>query len=155
MLGTRLKLSPNEQEIMELNQRISANLESVRHTVGGLHTNIQCHPRFASHIPVLHPPTAAQVQFIDSVQADLARAHELVCSLSQHTRTHRFFWRNDTLRHFAIHQLHAFMVTEGKNKVNVYKRQLSRLHKSLEFVAHSLKRFAPPHTPNSTLRRGT
>ena len=29
------------------------------------------------------------------------------------------------------------MVTEGKNKVNVYKRQLSRLHKSLEFVAHS------------------
>lgn len=137
MLGTRLKLSPNEQEIMELNQRISANLESVRHSVGGLQPNthdntLRC--SLCSSDTFLFP-TATQVQFIDSVQSDLARAHELVCSRFQHTRAH-------SNTHFAMGQLHAFMVTEGKNKVNVYKRQLSRLHKSLEFVAHAENHFA-------------
>ena len=37
---SRLQLSPNEQEIMDLKQRITANLEEIRHSVGCLFSSL-------------------------------------------------------------------------------------------------------------------
>jgi len=79
-----LHMNPIEKELMEVKQRINANLEEIRRSVG-----------------------FTQLKYIETVQKDLARGHEL---------------------------LHALIVTECKNKVDVYKRQLERLDKALEGI---------------------
>jgi len=77
-----LQLNPVEQELMGLKRKIMKNFEEIRHSVGSV-----------------------QLEYIETVQNDLARAQEL---------------------------LHSVIVSECKNKVNVYKRQLNRLGQSLQ-----------------------
>jgi len=92
--SSRLQLSPIEQELMDLKQRITVLFEEIRHSVGSV-----------------------QLNYIEIVQKDLARAHEV---------------------------LHALIVTECKNKVTVYKRQLSRLDKALLEVLSGMDAIEPP-----------
>jgi len=94
--SSRLQLTPNEQEMMDLKQRITANLEEARRSVGSV-----------------------QLQYIELVQKDITRAHEL---------------------------LHALIVTECKNKVNIYKRQLNRLYNALDDILGRDTSAEPPPT---------
>ena len=78
--------------------------------------------------------SAVQLKYIEAVQNDLARAHELVCYLR--LLVIMYYVVLSLLFYFSLffRQLHVLIVTECKNKVDVYKRQLDRLDKTLEFV---------------------